>query len=185
MNSNEGGSRSLPTAEETERVFQVARSLVPAAEAFARKNRLDPGTAHDAMEEAAKRVVAASPSPRKRTKPITNLPAYLFKVGRRLMIAQLQESKVEVPFENQDLPVNPVPNLERQILLSEIVSRMGPKARAVFRYRTLDYTYDEIAKEFKKMGYKATAASLRSELSKATRRITEELRSSDEDLIED
>ncbi|CAN5464192.1 hypothetical protein BH20ACI3_BH20ACI3_35120 [soil metagenome] len=52
---------------------------------------------------------------------------------------------------------------------------MNPKARAIVRYRTLGYGYDEIARKFKKMGLRATGASLRSELSKATKRISKEL----------
>lgn len=181
MDSNQRDTSSLPYSDE--KVFEVAQSLVPAAKAFARKNRLDPANAEEAMMEAAKRVVAARSSPKKTRKPIKNLPAYLFEVGRRVMVAELKETKDEVPLDDVQLRVNPDPLIEQAILLSEIVKRMGPKARAIFRYRTLGYEYEEIAEEFKRMGYKATKGSLRSELSKATKRITEELRVSGEDLL--
>jgi len=176
MDPNQRNSDQLPAIEQPERVFEIAQSLVPAAKAFARKNQLDPANADEAMVEAAKRVVAAHSSRSETTRPIKNLPAYLFQVARRLMIEEFKQTKNDVQLTNQDVAVNPVALIERQILVSEIVSRMGPKARAIFRYRTLGYEYDEIAKEFKKMGYKATGGSLRSELSKVTKRITEELK---------
>jgi len=184
MDSNQRNTDQLPASEESERVFEVAQSLVPAAKAFARKNRLDPAYADEAMLEAAKRVVAARSSPSETsTTPIKNLPAYLYKIGRRLMVDKFNQTKNDVQLTNHEVAVNPVGLIERQILVSEIVSRMGPKARAIFRYRTLGYGYDEIAKEFKRMGYKATGGSLRSELSKVTKRITEELQITGEDLL--
>lgn len=184
MDSKKKESDSRPS-EEPERVFEIAQSLVPAAKAFARKNRLDPSNAHEAMMEAAKRVAAALSSPRITRNPITNLPGYLYEVGRHVMLEEFKRAKVEVQLDNQELPVNVIGGIERQILVSEIVKRMGPKARAIFRYRTLGYGYDEIAEEFKKMGFKATGGSLRSELSKVTKRITEELRVSRKDLFSD
>jgi len=183
MDPNQRNTDQLPASEEPERVFEVAQSLVPAAKAFARKNRIDPANADEAMLEAARRVVAARSSPSETSNPIKNLPAYLFQIGRRLMVDKFEQTKNDVQLTNHEVAVNPVALIERQILVSEIVNRMGPKARAIFRYRTLGYGYDEIAKEFKKMGYKATAGSLRSELSKVTKRITEELQISRDDLL--
>ena len=185
MDSNQRDIGPLPSAEEPERVFEVAQSLVPAAIAFARKHRVDPASAHDAMMQAAERVLKARSLPNKTRKPIQNLPAYLFRIGRNLIIDEFKQIKEEVPLDNHEVGVNPAQLIERAVLISEIVKRMGPRARTIFRYRTLGYGYDEIAEEFKKMGYKATGGSLRSELSKVTKRITEELRVSREDLISD
>jgi RNA polymerase sigma factor (sigma-70 family) len=177
---NQNDISSLGGSEEADRVFEVALSLVPAAAAVARRYQLGPDTAHEVMMEAAKRVVESRASSHSEPKEqIRNLPAYLFSVGRNLMLAELRRKKDEVQLDdNSNVAVNDIKSIESQILLSEIVRRMNPKARTIFRYRTLGYDYDEIAREFKKMGYRATQASLRSELSKATKRIIRDLEDS-------
>jgi DNA-directed RNA polymerase specialized sigma24 family protein len=177
-NQRDNSSRSSP--EEADQVFEVALSLVPAAEAFARRRQLSSDTAHEMMMEAAKRVVESQASARYGAREsIKNLPAYLFSVGRNLMLGELKRKKDEVQIDDdQDLAANYTESIENRILVSEIVQRMNPKVRAIFRYRTLGYGYDEIARKFKEMGVKATGGSLRSELSKATKRITEELEES-------
>lgn len=177
---NQRDISSLEGSEEPDRVFEVALALVPAAQAFARRCQLSPDTAHEVMMEAAKRVVESQASSRYELREhIKNLPAYLFSVGRNLMLAELRRKKDEVQLDDDsNLAANDIKSIESRILLSEIVRRMNPKARTIFRYRTLGYDYSEIAKKFKKMGYRATEASLRSEFSKATKRIIRELEDS-------
>ena len=178
MNPDQTDISSLSSSEKTKQVFEVALSLVPAAEAFARRHRLDSDTAHEMMMEAAKRVVELQGSTSGR-EPIKNLPAYLFSVGRNLMLAESKRKKDEVQIDDHHkLAANDTEPIESRILISEIVRRMNPKVRAIFRYRTLGYSYDEIATRFQEAGVRATGASLRSELSKASKRIAEELEES-------
>lgn len=180
--------RDIPAAvssEEADRVFQVALSLIPAAEAFGRKFQLGSDTAHDVMMEAAKRVVESrrSTGDKAGIGDIKNLPAYLFTVARNLMVAELRRRKEEVSIEDHQnslasrgiIQSDDFRFVENRILLAEIVKRMNPKARTIFTYRTYGYDYDEIADKFKGMGYPTTPGTLRSELSKAIHRITKEL----------
>jgi RNA polymerase sigma factor (sigma-70 family) len=171
--------------EGTYEVFEVARSLLPAAKAFARKVGLDPDTADDSMMEAAKRVLelqqieSVEDSPTK----IRNLPAYLFTVYKNLTIVELRRQEREPTISNDDLTTragdtgaDAVRSVESRILVSEIVKRMNPKSRTIFSYLVLGYAYEEIAYRFKKdLGISVTAATLRSEFSKAVSRITREL----------
>jgi len=174
---------STPLSEETEQVFQVALSLVPAAKAFGRKLQLDPEAAHDAVMEAAERVVrSAGISNRAVAERIKNLPAYLFTVARHLMLDEIKRQREEMSIDNPDNEAlldrhrfENATNIYYGILQSEIVERMNPKARAIIGYRTKGYSYKEIAEEFRKRGFRATAGSLRSELSKAYAEITQEL----------
>ncbi|CAN5464274.1 hypothetical protein BH20ACI3_BH20ACI3_35130 [soil metagenome] len=85
---------SLGGSEEADRVFEVALSLVPAAEALARRCQLSSDTAHEVMMEAAKRVVESQASDRHELRErIRNLPAYLFSVGRNLMLTELRRKR--------------------------------------------------------------------------------------------
>jgi RNA polymerase sigma factor (sigma-70 family) len=182
MNLDDSKIPSALSSEEADRVFEVALSLVPAAIAFGRKFQLDSEAAQDAMMEAAERVVKSrglSDSKTGKTE-IRNLPAYLFAVARRLMFREIKRHREEVSIDDVQnsgvlLQTNQSDSFVVTILLSEAVERMSPKARAIFTLRTQGYAYKEIVKEFKKMGHKTTAASLRSELSKAFDRISKEL----------
>lgn len=172
MDPNQRENSSAESSEEDEKVFEVALSLVPAAEAFARKYQLSSDTGQEVMMEAAKRLIESRHAHgREYTDRITNLPAYLFSVARHLMLDEFKRKRNEVDIDNLALAASESKFIESRILVSEIVRRMTPKARAIFRYRTLGYEYGEIAKEFRKMGQKATEASLRSEFSKAVKQI--------------
>src|SRR5262249_22396650 len=98
---NQRDISSLGGSEEGDRVFEVALSLVPAAAAVARRYQLGPDTAHEVMMEAAKRVVESRASSHSKPKErIRNLPAYLFSVGRNLMLAELRRKKDEVQLDD-------------------------------------------------------------------------------------
>jgi DNA-directed RNA polymerase specialized sigma24 family protein len=163
----------------------VAFSLVPAATAFGRKYQLDPDTVHELMMDAAKHVVESKvlKGDRAGVGSIKNLPAYLFAVARNLMVAELRRRKEGISIDDPQIapavreaaPSDARKFIETGILLSEIVKRMNPKARMIYTYRTHGYDYKEIAGKFADMGYPATAASLRSELSKAIARVSREL----------
>ena len=102
------------------------------------------------------------------------------------MVAELRRRKEEVSIDDaqdsvafrEGMRSDNLRFIENKILLSEIVKRMNPKARTIFTYRTYGYDYHEIADKLKGMGYRATAASLRSEFSKAVSRITRNLEES-------
>lgn len=176
MDLNERENASVQSSEEDEKVVEIALSLVPAAEAFARRYQLSSDTGREAMMEAAKRIIESRAKGSESIEGIKNLPGYLFFVGRNLMLNELRRRRNEVDVEGLDWVPSETSSVESEILVAEIVRRMNPKARAIFRYRTFGYNYDEIAKEFRKMGYKATQASLRSEFSKAVKQIKGELK---------
>lgn len=169
---------------ETNSVFEVARSLLPAATAFALKVRLDSDTAQEAMREAAKRVLEVQRSERgEGSLPrVRNLPGYLFTVYRNVIFAELKRREREPPLIDDlnarglDSGGDEIRSVENRILISEIVKRMNPKSRIIFNYRVLGYSFEEIAGRFKTdMGTTVTAAALRSEYSKAISRIIEEI----------
>jgi RNA polymerase sigma factor (sigma-70 family) len=180
MSSNQKNSSSL-SPEQTDGVFEVAFSLIPAAEAFARRCGLSPDTARDVMTEAAKRIVEA-PASDESVAQIRNLPGYLFAIGRNLMLREFKRQKQQVSLDehtalvfNEALRTDNTTAIENRILLSEIVERMNPKSRTIFKYRTLGYGYGEIAAQFKLLGHKVSKARLRSEYSKDLKRIIAEL----------
>lgn len=175
MDYNQQENSSVENSED-ERVFEVALSLVPAAQAFARKYQLSSELGREVMMEAAKRVVEIRHDERqKHMNLIANLPGYLFSVARHLMLDEFKRQRNEVDIDNLELPASEPKPIENRILVSELVQRMNPKSRIIFRYRTLGYDYGEIAEEFRKAGQKATEASLRSEFSKTVKQIILEL----------
>ncbi len=176
MKPNQTENSAPGSSEDEARVFELALSLVPAAEALARRFHLSSDIGHEVMMQAAEDVVK---SPVEQRKQVTNMPAYLFAVGRYLMLAEFKRKKKEVDIDKVNLATGGTRFIENQVLVSEIVQRMSPKARAIFRYRTLGYGYGEIAKEFRKMGQKSTQASLRSEFSKSIKRIIKDLAESE------
>lgn len=176
-------------SKEVKRVFETAYSLVPAATAFGRRFRLEPETSHDLVMKAAERVIEWKMREPGTLDEIKNLPAYLFVVVRNLMLQEVRlrpeetsidelEAASETPIASSTrlaLMTDPRGSLEMGIMLSELVRRMNPRTREIYRYRTQGFTYEEIADKLAEMGHKTTAASLRSELSKAIARVSKEL----------
>jgi len=190
MNYDHNDTPDDAHSKEVKRVFETAYSLVPAATAFGRRFQFDPDTSYDLVMKAAERVIELRVrEPAMAEDKIKNLPAYLFVVVRNLMFQELRLRSEETRIEEleaasethiasatrQALMTDPRASLEMSIMLSELVRRMSPRAREIYNYRTQSFTYEEIADKFADMGHKTTAASLRSELSKAMARVSKEL----------
>ena len=166
-------------SEYKEKLFNVARSLIPAARAFGQNQGLRPGLAEDMMMESVKRILEYHQThPDQTPHQIKNLPAYIFTTARNLIADELQKQSTETEFDDEAFSdEEPFARLERRILASEIVRRMNPKSRAIYGYLIRGHSYEEIAREFeRKLGKKVTAATLRSDFSKTVRRISKELR---------
>lgn len=171
-------------SKEVRRVFETAYSLIPAATTFGRRFQFDPDTSYDLVMKAAERLIESRVrEPKQAEDKIKNLPAYLFVVIRHLMFQELRRRSPETSIEELEatpethiaLMTDPRTSLEMSIMLSELVRRMSPRAREIYNYRTQSFTYEEIAEKFADMGYKTTAARLRSELSKAMARVRKDL----------
>ncbi|MEP7340849.1 MAG: hypothetical protein ABI977_24170 [Acidobacteriota bacterium] len=95
---------------------------------------------------------------RKRTaspEAIENLPAYLYQTWRRLVLEEMAKENHHRQIEEDlfaktatALPANrSAAELDRRILLQQIIQRMDDWTRRVFEYLTLGFTFDEIAHE--------------------------------------
>jgi DNA-directed RNA polymerase specialized sigma24 family protein len=84
-----------------------------------------------------------------KTHHINDLDGYLFQTFKRVVLAELEkdnnrhrfemEAHVEAEWHAQ------ANNVERRILIDELVAAMDEWMRAVFEWLTLDYSFDEIA----------------------------------------
>jgi DNA-directed RNA polymerase specialized sigma24 family protein len=91
----------------------------------------------------------------KRTEPdaqIDDLTAYLFQTYKRLVLDELRkenrrkEIQAERRAELNSLSINITEDMDRKILLEQIVRRMDPWLRGVYELRCLGYDFDVIAK---------------------------------------
>jgi DNA-directed RNA polymerase specialized sigma24 family protein len=98
---------------------------------------------------------AAAVVTRKRTAPgsaIENLNAYLFQTYKHLVLAVMEKENghrrldLEHQAESASAPDADSRELERRILLQQIVGRMDDWMREVFELLTLGYTYEEIGR---------------------------------------
>jgi DNA-directed RNA polymerase specialized sigma24 family protein len=81
---------------------------------------------------------------------IKELDGYLFQTFKRAVLAELEkednrrrleaEAYAHLDWQGQ------ATNVERRILLEELAAAMDEWTRAVFQWRTLDYSFDEIAR---------------------------------------
>ena len=80
---------------------------------------------------------------------IADLPAYLYRVWRRLLLAELEKQnghrRIEKSFSTA--PQQTTDELDRRILLQQVIGQMDDWTRRVFEYLALDFTYDQIAAE--------------------------------------
>ena len=81
---------------------------------------------------------------------IRDLPAYLFQTYKRLVLAELekQDARNTRQLDAADLQRLPIDagDIDRDILIQELVGRMDPWSRDVFETLSLGYSFDEIGK---------------------------------------
>lgn len=134
------------------RVYETALALWPRAERASLQMLHDTATGQHLLMKACALVTrkhADSPD------AITNLPAYLYRTWRRLMLEELEKQNHHRQIEENLFAENAEPHhtrhsadqLDRRILLQQIVNRMDDWTRRVFEYQTLGFTFDEIASQ--------------------------------------
>lgn len=129
-------------------VYEAAQALWPQVERTALQTLRDAATGQRLLMKACALVT------RKRaTAPetIANLPAYLYRTWQRLLLAELEKENGHRELDAAQLAAAPTDltlstaQLERRILLQQIIQHMDGWTRSVFEYLTLGFSYDEIA----------------------------------------
>lgn len=130
-------------------VYAAAGHVWPRAREFAARvlRGADDARARTLLLKAASQVTKARAE---KGHQINELAGYLMQTFKRIVIAELEkddnrrrfetEAGVEAEWRSQ------ASNVERRILLDEIVGLMDGWTRTVFEWLTLDYTFDEIAR---------------------------------------
>jgi DNA-directed RNA polymerase specialized sigma24 family protein len=81
---------------------------------------------------------------------ITNLPAYLYRTWQRLVLEELEKEnghrRIEETLTAEPLQLS-TEELDRRILLQQIIRHMDDWTRRVFDYLALGFSYEEIAVE--------------------------------------
>jgi DNA-directed RNA polymerase specialized sigma24 family protein len=180
---------TLP-AEEIAEIYEKARSLLPAAKSFASRAGIDAFAADEILMEAADKVVEAK---QRGTSDIRNLSAYLFTTYKHLLLAWIRarlrernlpagehydrdEDSTSGGWEFLTDPTDYYKQVERKILVDEIVRRMDEETRFIFSQLLLGFTYAEIVARFReKFDEKIEENVLRSKYSKAVGKLTKEL----------
>lgn len=170
--------------EQSTEVYNVARSLLPAAKSYAKRYSQnyaggDSAEAEDILMEATHKVIE---NLQNKSTNIDNLPAYLFGTYKYLLLARFKRSHREQSLNDEQLETITSGNtdiyqeLEQKILIEEIAARFDPRARFIFDHLVRDYSYEEIAEKYsEKFKTPIKPNALRSLYSKAIRKITEQL----------
>lgn len=105
---------------------------------------------------------------------LRDLDAYLFKTFKRVLFAEAEKDDNRRRFERQAQLETELrgqaENVERRILLSEIVGLMDEWTRSVFEWLTLGYTFEEIGRRLD-TDPKVVRNRFRRHLSRIARRI--------------
>jgi len=127
-------------------VHDVARDVWTAAEQLAFNVLGDAAAGYPLLKRAVAAVSRMTPD---RKLQIRDLRAYLFQAYKRLVLAELEKvnghrtrdvaaAEILRPLSSE------ARDIERHILVAELVHRMDPWAREVFENLTLGYSFDEI-----------------------------------------
>ncbi len=128
-------------------IHAAAAALLPQAERRAAQALGDPALGQRLLMKACALVTR-----RRAETEIANLPAYLYRVWQRLLLAELEKQNGHRRLEASIAaaaapPQHSAAELERRILLQQIIHHMDDWTRRVFEYQALGFTYDEIAAE--------------------------------------
>jgi RNA polymerase sigma factor (sigma-70 family) len=157
-------------------VLEAAGQIWPQAERVALGALRDAQAGHDLMIKACALVTrrrAAAPG------SIENLPAYLYQTWRRLLLGELEKEnrhrKQEAERLEPLLPSSdsPADDLDRKILIQQILRRMDAATRRIFLYRALGYTFEEIGAALGQSG-DVVRATFNKQIKKLTKQLASE-----------
>jgi DNA-directed RNA polymerase specialized sigma24 family protein len=150
----------------SEDVYECARGLWPRAEAFS-LNTLNDGPA--GMRLLLKACAQVTRARSEKLTQIDNLPAYLYRAFKRLVLERLEIEKGHRRLEAEFLPgpaAEESVSLEEKILIQQIMRLMDARTREVFELLLLGYTFEEIGEK-----YGRSANILRATYSKQIKRL--------------
>lgn len=156
-------------------VYEAGSRLWPRAERFALVTLRDAYSGFRLMLKAVARVSehrAKNPD-----EEIRDLKGYLFTTFKRLVLSEREKvaghREVSAQLERESSLSVPdlVKNLERKILIEELVQHMDPQTRNVFEALVLGYSFEEIAARTN-----VKANLLRSRFHKRIRRLAKSIR---------
>jgi DNA-directed RNA polymerase specialized sigma24 family protein len=152
-------------------VYFAAIAIWPQVHRFALKLIGDEVKARDLMLKTIARVSRR----RQSGDQIANLERYVLLVYKRLVLAAARRDKRFESIEleshrNQSLYFKALEEIERTILVDELIRRMEPAIAVIFERRILGYSFAEIAQE-----QKGSAPVLRNKFRRALLRLAHEI----------
>lgn len=131
-------------------VYEAGQQLWPRLESHARQTLGDGAAGQRLLMKACALVTRKY---RENPAAIQNLPAYLHRTWQRLVLAELEKLNGHRRLAAQLVAEETAAQtwrqtsaeLDRRILLQQIIGQMDDWTRRVFEYLTLGFTYDEIA----------------------------------------
>jgi DNA-directed RNA polymerase specialized sigma24 family protein len=157
-------------------VHDAAEQIVHRAIQHGERLRIDPAVAANLLEEAAIRVSRAIDRKRESNEqPVRDLRAYLFRaflrlVNRAVKRQLLVADAIRMLSVTSDNSIDPLAQLERKILVDELLTRGDPVTRDMFYRRTQEFSWDEIG-----LSYGISGHAAESRFSQAIRRLAEKL----------
>lgn len=128
-------------------IYKASGRIWGRAQDYASRVLQDDARARTLLLKAAAQVTRARDE---KAREIVELDGYLLRAFKRVVLAELEKDYNRRRFESEAVVEadwhTQASNVERRILLAEIVSLMDEWTRSVFEWLTLDYTFDEIAR---------------------------------------
>ena len=155
-------------------VHDAAEQIVHRAILHSEKLHIDPAVAASLLEEAAARVSRAIDRKRDgNEQPVRDLRAYLFRaflrlVNRTVKRQLLVADAIRMSSVTSDNSIDPLAQLDRKILVDELLTKGDPVTRDMFYRRTQKCSWDEIG-----LSYGISGHAAESRFSQAIRRLAE------------
>lgn len=151
------------------KIYEAAGEIWPEAETFALSTLHDAAAGRTLLTKAAANVSLAYAS---RPDEIVNLKGYLFKTFKYLVLAELRKIRLHenltarIDFTSGGSLHASAEDLDKKILLEQLMAAMDGWTREVFELRLLGYTFDEIGRERGMLG-----ASVRNRYNKSVKEL--------------
>ncbi len=127
-------------------VYDAAVALLPRVESYAQRTLGDAAAGQRLLMKASALVTRRCQA----GDEFANLAGYLYRTWQRLLLAELEKANGHRSIEADLAAASPrhtSEDLDRRILLQQIIRHMDDWTRRVFEYLALDFTYDQIAAE--------------------------------------
>ncbi len=127
-------------------VYDAAVALLPRVGGYAQRTLGDAAVGQRLLMKACALVTRR----RQSGEDLANLSGYLYRTWQRLLLAELEKANGHRRLETNlaaESPRHTSEDLDRRILLQQIIQQMDDWTRRVFEYLALDFTYDQIAAE--------------------------------------